>query len=90
MTRASRLEPRVVGSPLAYAAERLWPAPNSVVTAASVYEDYVAWCMRSKRLALREGVFRETLQNIARACGLAVCIDGTSIVYADTRVGARR
>lgn len=90
MTRATKHEPRAIGSPLAYAAERLWPAPNSVVTAASVYEDYVAWCKRSKRLALREGVFRDTFQNIARAGGLAVFIDGTSVVYADTRVGARR
>ncbi len=72
-----------VGRVTAYAAARLVPKTGNVVSAETLYLDYMRWCAIFRRVPLRDGVFREQMARLAVQIGLRSEANDADRMYRD-------
>lgn len=79
---------RPVGRVLAYAAARLQPKVDSVLTAETIAIDYQCWCRDNDFAALRDGAFRAELARLAARIGLRSEANDADTLYRDVAIAA--
>ena len=76
-----------IGRVTSYAAARIFPRSGSMHTAEEIFLDYVGWCVTSRHVPLRDGVFRERFADVARSVGIPTGGEWADRIYLDVALG---
>ena len=60
---------------------RVMPAPGKLVTCSAVFDDYRQWCARQSLAPLREGIFVDAFEEIARQAGILPRQRGSNLSF---------
>ena len=66
-----------------YALARVTPAPGELVTCSQLFSDYRSWCVREGLAPLREAVFTEAFEVLAREAEIPIRQRGSNLSFVD-------
>lgn len=59
------------------------PAPGKLVTCSQLFADYRSWCVREGLAPLREPVFTEAFETLAREAEIPIRQRGSNLSFVD-------